>query len=188
MLLLCAALVSLVGVSWQTPSERELSIVSWNVNGVRKFRNLPTEVSYLASQDVVLLQETFSREDNELLEIRGFYSHHQRALPRTGGHNVWGLSSYFKITTFTDGFWVKIFSPAEWLLISRMRTESGLGLLVCNVYMPVHTSGIAAHDIQLFRTTVEDLVTQYPGDAFLIAGDFNIDVYEEGRSTSPKIK
>jgi exonuclease III len=173
----------------QQPDNRELSIASWNVNGVRKFRHLPHEVSYLASHDIVLLQETFSREDGELFELRGFYSHHQRALPRPGGRNIWGLSSFFKTTAFTDGFWLKIYSAADWLLISRWKSPGrAAGIMVINVYIPIHTSGFASHDVSLLRTTTGDLLTQFPGDIFILGGDFNLDCFGGSQTTTSSEK
>jgi exonuclease III len=168
----------------QNSVDRDLSVVSWNINGVRKFGHLPSEVAFLANQDIVLLQETFAREDSELLEIRGFYSHHSRALPRPGGRNVWGLSSYFKTSTFAAGFWVKIFVPADWILVSRWKTENSAGLMVVNAYIPAHTSGFAAHDVATLRETIGDLLTNFPGDVFVIGGDFNLDRFRDDVSNA----
>jgi exonuclease III len=184
---LWGCLVALVAFVASQPTDRSLSVVTWNVNGIRKFRCLPTEVSYLANHDVVLIQETFSRDDTDLFEIRGFYSHHQRALPGSGGRNIWGLSTFFKTSSFTDGLWVKVFSPTEWILMSRLKKNGVPGLLVLNVYIPVHTAGFLATDVLLLRTTIDDLLVQYPGDIFVVGGDFNIDVFDTTRPTSRMI-
>ena len=79
------------------------SFLSWNVNGVKKFEYLPAETRYLRSHDVVFLQETFSREDLELLELKGFYSHHLKAKPSIRGRNHWGVSSFFRHDAFKNG-------------------------------------------------------------------------------------
>jgi exonuclease III len=143
------------------------------VNGVRKFRHLPHEISFLKEHDVVLLQETFARSDSELLELSGFFSHHQRALPGNGYRNIWGVSSYFRQAAFADGFWTRVFSPVDWLLISRWQPGSEPGLVVLNVYIPVHTAGMTAIDASILRETLVELVSVYPGDSFIVAGDFN---------------
>ncbi|MCU0401470.1 MAG: endonuclease/exonuclease/phosphatase family protein [Algoriphagus sp.] len=157
---------------------RNLSIVTWNVNGIRKFNHRPAELNFLRGHDIVLLQETFSRDNSELLELRGFYSHHARALPRPGSRNVWGLSLFFRVDAFSDGFWVKIFSPVEWLLISRWKTSSVTGVTVINVYIPAHTSGFSATDLAIMQQTIEDLLSNSPGDMFVIGGDFNYDRFK----------
>jgi exonuclease III len=189
MFIFAALLICVSGAVAPDPGDRELSIVSWNVNGVRKFRHLPNEVAFIASHDIVLLQETFSREGGELLELRGFYSHHQRALPRSGGRNIWGLSSFFKTTAFTDGFWSKVYSAADWLLISRWKSPGrAAGIMVLNVYIPIHTSGFASHDVSLLRTTTEDLLSQFPGDFFILGGDFNLDCFGDSLTTTSSTK
>jgi exonuclease III len=157
---------------------RDLSVVTWNVNGVKKFRQHPSELKYLRDHDIVLLQETFSREDADLLELPGFYSHHMRALPRPGCRNIWGISSFFRVDAFQDGFWVKVFSPVEWLLISRWKTPAVTGITVLNVYVPIHTSGYTAADAALLQQTIEDLLSNSPGDMFVIGGDFNHDRFK----------
>jgi hypothetical protein len=139
---------------------------------------LPHELTFVRNHDIVLLQETFAREDADLLELPGFYSHHTRALPRQGSRNIWGLSSYFRTETFADGFWIKTFSPVDWLLISRWKRDQGSGIMVLNIYIPAHTRGFTAPEIAILRQTLEDLLSTHPGDIFLIAGDFNFDRYD----------
>jgi exonuclease III len=174
---LCEFLLSTDG------NEREVRIASWNVNGVRKFNRLPNELAFLREHDIVLLQETFSREDRFLLELNGFYSHHQRAIPGQGRRNVWGLSSFFKVTKFADGFWTKVFSPVDWLLISRWTPKDAPGIFVFNTYVPAHTAGIDPNEISALKSTLEELVCLYPGDTFLLAGDFNLDRFKDTSGT-----
>ena len=80
-----------------------LSFLSWNVNGVNKFRHLPGEIRFTRTHDVVFLQETFSAEDQDLLELNGFYSHHIRARPSIRGRNLWGLTTMFRRDGFLNG-------------------------------------------------------------------------------------
>jgi hypothetical protein len=98
-------LLLFLGVVAVSAVERNFSVVTWNVNGVRKFEFLPNEIAFLRSHDVVLLQETFSREDVELLELSGFSSHHARALPGQSEdrRNIWGLSSFFRLSSSATG-------------------------------------------------------------------------------------
>ncbi len=134
-----SVLYLLVGLSSVDSTDRELRVLSWNVNGVRKFSNLPSELKFLEQHDVILLQETFAREDNELLELRGFLGNHARAVPTDQNRNRWGLSSLFRITTFADGFVERLPSPCDWILPSRWRQPGSPGLIVINLYIPVHS-------------------------------------------------
>jgi hypothetical protein len=120
----------------------------------------------------------FAKADSDLLELEGFYSHHARAIPRPGSRNVWGLSSYFRTAAFVDGFWVKIFTSVEWILVSRWKSAATTGITVINMYIPAHTRGFVAHDIDILRSTFDDLVVTFPGDFFIVAGDFNFDRYK----------
>ena len=79
------------------------SFLSWNVNGVKKFHYLPSEIRFIRSHDIAFLQETFSRDPLDLLELRDFYSHHVEAKPSVRGRNHWGLSSFFRRDSFKNG-------------------------------------------------------------------------------------
>jgi hypothetical protein len=126
-----------------TPT-REFKVVSWNVNGVKKFRYLPTQQAFLSSHDVILLQETFSYEDEELFELPGFLAHHARAIPTGNSRHRWGLTTLFRTHSFADGFLEKLFSPCDWILISRWRQPGLPGLIVCNIYAPLHSRCVPA--------------------------------------------
>jgi hypothetical protein len=68
------------------------------------------------------------------------------------------------------------------MLCSRWKSQSNAGLIVVNIYVPLHTRGIKPEDVQMLHSTFEDLLTTFPGDNFVVAGDFNID---RGKSHSP---
>jgi hypothetical protein len=119
--------------------ERELSVLTWNVNGVKKFQSLPAEQSFFAQHDVILLQETFAYDDNDLFELVGYLGHHARAIPTDHGRNIWGQTTLFRTTSFADGFLEKLYSPCDWVLVSRWRQEGVPGLIVMNVYVPLHS-------------------------------------------------
>ncbi len=203
--------------SSQPDSERSLRIVTWNVNGVRKFSHLPAIVSFIADHDLVLLQETFSYKDEELFELRGFLGHHARALPVDGSRNMWGLSTLFRTRSFSDGFLERISSPCDWVLVSRWRQPGQPGLMVLNIYAPLHSgleiifldfvllirdystvriftfvlslfillfspfrircsrSHITLSDVRMLGTIFDDMLQSYPGDRFVLGGDFNVD-------------
>ncbi len=118
--------------------EREVSVITWNVNGVKKLSYLPTALALLEQHDIALLQETFAYEDKDLLELRGFLGHHARAIPGER-RNLWGLTTLFRTKTFADGFLERISSPCDWVLVSRWRQPGLPGLTVINIYAPLHT-------------------------------------------------
>jgi exonuclease III len=118
---------------------KDVKIVSWNINGVRKFNHLPSEINYWRSHDLVLLQETFANTVEECVELRGFMGHHAVAVPGQGRRGVWGLTTLFKTSTFAEGFWEKLLSPCDWMLISRWSVPRKPGLVVLNIYMPAFT-------------------------------------------------
>jgi exonuclease III len=132
------AFICIYDVQALPQATRDLRVLSWNVNGVKKFANFPAEQTFIAQHDVVLLQETFSRDDKDLFELRGFLGHHARAIP-TDRRNRWGQSTLFRTSTFADGFLERLPSPCDWLLLSRWRQPGCAGLIVMNVYIPLHS-------------------------------------------------
>jgi hypothetical protein len=111
------------------------------------------------------------------LELHGFTSHHARALPGQSEdrRNIWGLSSFFRVDKFSDGYWEHLYSPLDWVICSRWKSPSSSGMIVVNAYIPLHTRGIKAEDVSTLQSTFEDLLLTFPGDAFVVAGDFNVD-------------
>jgi exonuclease III len=169
----CAALIFVFALT--SAVNVRLSIVSWNVNGVSKFGYLPKERDFVREHDVVFLQETFSRPDT-VLDLAGFRSHHALARCSTGPKNFWGLSTFFKRATFVEGFIKREFAPCDWILISRwMRGGGQPGIIFFNIYIPAHTSGIAPGEVFTLTTCVNDMLLRYPGDKFILGGDFNLD-------------
>ncbi len=166
----------LFGTLWEANAVRvQLSVVSWNVNGASKFAYLTSERDFLRRHDVVFLQETFSRDDS-YLDLNGFRSHHIQARRSTGPKNFWGLSTFFKTSRFTDGFLKREFSPCDWILISRWTRGDGRpGIIFFNIYVPLHTCGFAPGEVSTLTTCVNDMIQRFPGDKFVLGGDFNLD-------------
>jgi hypothetical protein len=128
----------LSGLGLSSANDRQLRVLSWNVNGVRKLSYLPAATNILQQHDVVLLQETFAYEDSELLELRGFLGHHARAIPGVR-RNLWGLTTLFRTSSFSDGYLEKVHSPCDWILLSRWRQPGSPGLMIINIYAPIHS-------------------------------------------------
>jgi hypothetical protein len=89
-------------VSQATCNNLTLSCITWNVNSAAKIRDNPLTISRLVEADVVFLQETLHTNVEDCLELNGFVGQHNLAIP-TRRRPSRGLSSFFKIDSFTDG-------------------------------------------------------------------------------------
>jgi exonuclease III len=173
-LLLCASVVLWARAT--PPVEWPLKAVTWNVNGVSKIRDQLTDHQYLKSFDVVLLQETFSTADTTVYELDGYISFHSLARV-TGGRPQWGMTSLISIPSVVGGRLYSLRVPSEWMLACRWVRPSGLGVLIVNIYIPVHSkkSGITPQDIEQLSLFFRDLSSSFPGDTIICGGDFNVD-------------
>jgi exonuclease III len=169
------------------PVQWPLKAVSWNLNGAAKFRDLFPEQTYLQSFDVVFLQETFSTNDSPPYELDGFMAYHSPAR-FTGGRPQWGMTSMIKISSVIGGRLYSLPVPSEWILACRWVRPSGLGVLLINVYVPVHSksSGITTQDIGHLTSFFRDLSTSFPGDIIICGGDFNVDRWRLADPQKPK--
>ncbi len=98
-----------------------LSCVSWNVNSVAKIRDNPRAIGHLTNADVVFLQETLHTRVEDCLVLNGFVGQHNLAIP-TARRPSRGLSSFFKIESFTDGGITQVILSSQSCL-SRRETE-----------------------------------------------------------------
>jgi exonuclease III len=150
------------------------SCVSWNVNSFEKLRCARHELEILASFDIVLLQETYAGAPEDVLNLDGFIPHHQLARP-TLRRAQWGVSTLSRIASFTGGVIRRIPSPVDWMVISRWRHETDLGLLVVNVYLPMHSDGFSPQDIQTALAFIASIRNDFPADGLILGGDLNVD-------------
>jgi exonuclease III len=188
MALLGASVVTLVSLVIQVIAI-DLRGVSWNVNGVQKLKVANRDLQFLASFDIILLQETFSTTRDATLDLHGYIPHHQ-----LGRRHQWGLSSLFKIETFTGGTLHRIACPVEWLIVSRWRQSTDLGLIVVNAYVPTHTNGFTRTDTDCATIFLRSLLDDFPSDGFILGGDLNVDTWRvstqrnEGRVISSRTR
>jgi exonuclease III len=134
-----------------------LRITSWNVNGVLKLRSFfgrPRET--VVCPDVLFLQETWANADGEQFLIKGYVAHHAPALP-SSGHNVCGVSSYFRLEVFSGGVIQRLNAPVPWVLTVRWERPDGSGVVFVNVYAAIYTTGVLASDFDLLCDYVSDL-------------------------------
>ncbi len=167
----------LAGGTLSSGAPETFKCVSWNVNGVEKLRASRNDLQFLASFDVIFLQETYSGTAEAVLDIDGFIPHHQlgRPTPRRPNHHQWGVSTLMKIEAFVGGVIRRIPSPVDWLVVSRWCQSSDVGIVMVNIYLPVHSDGFTSTDSQAALSFIETLRSDFPADAILLGGDFNVD-------------
>lgn len=160
-----------------------LRVTSWNVNGVAKLESFfGRPRSSVIAPDVLFLQETWAASESEQLVIRGYVAHHAPAVP-SYGHNVCGVSSYFRLDTFSGGVIQRKDSPLPWVLTVRWVRPDGTGITFINIYAAIYTAGVLQTDFDLLGEYIEDLRSSYGADSFVVAGDLNIDRF---RRPSPR--
>ncbi len=79
----------------------------------------------------------------------------------------------------------RVFSPFDWVVVSRWSPPSQPGVIFTNTYLPIHSDGVTRSDVIAFRDYILDLMNSNPGDAFVLGGDVNFDPWrnEEHRAT-----
>ncbi len=162
------------GIHLALGSPPSFSCVSWNVNGAEKLKNNEHALGFLGSFDIILLQETYSGSRETALDLHGYIPHHQLGR-QTLRRYQWGLTTLLRIDAFTNGVICRIHSPFDWLLVSRWRTEMDLGLVIINIYHPVHSNGFGQHESDSAVAFLRALRDDFPGDAFVMGGDLNVD-------------
>ena len=88
------------------------------MNGAKKLENSSSALEVLYSADVNGLQETFLLPDDDGLELEGYASYHSRGF-RANGRPRWGVSSYFRLSSFSDGSLHEVISPLAWVVVVR---------------------------------------------------------------------
>jgi exonuclease III len=155
----------------------DISVSSWNVNGVRKLRRFFQTVPHTkVKANVIMLQETWVADKSNQLVLRDYIAFHEAALP-SQGHNVMGLSSLFHLAHFSGGKLEKLQSPLPWVLAVRWSPDSGAGVLFVNIYAAIHTTGTMLSDVEEFRMFITDLRSSFGADELVIAGDWNLDKF-----------
>jgi exonuclease III len=130
--------------------------------------------------DVIFLQETWIADESEQLVVRDYIAFHEAAVP-SNGHNVMGLSSFFRLPTFSGGTMEQLQSPLAWALAVRWLSTNGKGVIFINVYAAIHTAGCLQTDVEEFGNFLGELRASFGADEFVIAGDWNLDKFRRPR-------
>ncbi len=171
-MVLWGALVVFVALCFELVTPITLKGVSWNVNGVQKLKTTNHDLKFMGSFDVVMLQEMFSTTRDATLDLDGFIPHHQ-----LGRRHQWGLTSLFRIEAFVGGSLHRLPCPYDWMVVSRWRMPSDLGLIFVNVYLPANTDRFGRSDADSALVFIQSLRDDFPADGFLLCGDLNVDTW-----------
>ncbi len=167
-------MLCLLGLAPILGAPASFKLVTWNVNGAEKLKTSESDRKFLADHDIIFLQETYSGTPESALDLDGFIPHHQLGRP-TLRRFQWGLSTLMKITAFVGGSIRRIACPVDWMIVSRWQTPTDVGLIMLNVYLPVHSDGFSASDASTALAFIDSLRTDFSGDSFLLGGDINVD-------------
>jgi hypothetical protein len=80
-----------------------------------------------------------------------------------------------RITSFMGGSIRRIPCPVDWIVVSRWQLSTDVGLMLINVYLPIHSKSFTSHDSNTTLAFIESLHLDFRGDSFLLGGDINID-------------
>jgi hypothetical protein len=73
------------------------------------------------------------------------------------------------------GTLLRIPCPFEWIVVSRWKTQNDIGLLVANVYLPIHSEGFTRIEADHAFAFIASLRADFPADRFILGGDLNVD-------------
>ena len=132
-----------------------LSIVSWNINGIRNKIDDPDFLERLLPHDIVFLTETWLDKGDENITIDGYFSLHiaQSAKHKNAKHNSGGVSVFIKNEYKNN---IKIIKSSSehiiWIKIHKSLTGLPKDAYCCGVYIQPQGSPIYTRqpDLDLF--------------------------------------
>ncbi len=137
--------------------------VSWNVCGLRKLARHPGVFSWLLSQKVILIQE--SLQVSRTFRFPAFARFDVPAI-ETGGRASGGLITLISKDWLGDGS-AEILHESPSLLLMRISWPEK-GILLGNVYVPVHSEACSTGVFQEIVARIESASVSYPNDGIFI--------------------
>jgi hypothetical protein len=137
-------------------------VVSWNIGGLRKLARHPGVFSWLCSQKLIILQETlqvsrsfrfpgFARFDISATDVKG----------KASG----GLLILVAKDWLGNGR-AEVLHESPSLLLVRV-SWGNTGLIVGNIYIPVHSENCPSDIYATTAARVESVTSTYPSDAVI---------------------
>ncbi len=142
--------------------------VSWNICGLRKLARHPGVFSWLRAQKIILLQETL--QVTRSFRFPGFVRFEVPAVDVRGKASG-GLLILLAKDWLGSGK-VEILLESSSLLLARV-SWGNVGLLVGNVYIPIHSENCPSDIYTTTTAQLESVTSLYPNDGVIIGGDWN---------------
>ena len=155
-----------------------ISIVSWNINGIKNKINNPNFLELIKPYEVIFLQETFVNKGDENFAVDGFTcknvsqsNKHKAAKRNAGGISVYiknELSNQIKVIKTTAEHFV-------WLKINKSLTGLPLDTYCCGAYIQPKDSPIYSRqpELDLFSLLSNDVNKFKQLGHVMFTGDLN---------------
>ncbi|KAJ1105164.1 hypothetical protein NDU88_002572 [Pleurodeles waltl] len=167
-----------------TQARKTLSFLSWNVAGIRSICRSKAATSYLYSNDIVCMQETWECAPSLL---PGFYKIFQSAtLPSIFGRPSGGLSIFIKHAVRLVATELNIVSKmAQVITISGVTIDQqNVDLILINCYINAPSKFKAELILELLKS-LEMVIFTHPGHEMIMMGDFNIQGLDANTEDAP---
>jgi exonuclease III len=152
----------------------EISVVSWNLCGLGKLIWWPASTAWLATHDIILLQETLQVTKSYSFENVTRFDFLATAL---AGRSRGGLLIALNNEKFRNAR-ISVLLEEEYIYAVQVDIPStSHSLVVVNIYAPVHSTGYSAAILGTIRTHLELIISQLPpSTAVIIAGTGEVKV------------
>ena len=160
-----------------------MNVLSWNVNGLGKFRNNVYVKQYLNKFDVIGLLETWSNFNSEFDNFLEQYTHFDNVRSRhyNAIRNSGGVSVFIRDHLITSGFVKRIFNDFKDCIILFIKSSIYTNMKDLIMYFAyVATEGSRIYNtlcenngILLLESNLLLIKEQYPNCYLYLAGDFN---------------
>ncbi len=153
------------------------SLVSLNICGLSKLETNSIKREWVLQHDIIALQETLHLPHT--LGFEGFtvIEEPARTQQKHGpGRRSGGLAILLANTWLGTADIDVVFR--DWFLLAvRISSPTGPALLLVNVYTPLHCDDHPPHLDVVIKARLDSLTGQFPGDATVLCGDWNGDLF-----------
>jgi exonuclease III len=139
------------------------NFASWNICGLRKLARYPGVLAWLLSLQVVFLQE--SLQITRTFHFPGFARFDVPAV-ESRRRAVGGLVTLVSKSWLGNGVAEEIVTES-FLQVVRISWQ-GIGILLCNVYVPIHSEGCPLDIFATIDARLTAVTSVHSGDSVLI--------------------
>ncbi|KAJ1192097.1 hypothetical protein NDU88_001409 [Pleurodeles waltl] len=156
-----------------TQARKTLAILSWNVAGLRSICKSGAATSYLNSNDIICMQDTWKCVP---FLLPGYYEIFKSATcPSIFGRPSGGLSTFIKYAVLLVTTELTIESKmAQVITISVVSIDQqNVNLIIINCYINAPSKSTAELILELLKS-LEMVIYRHPGHKIIMMSDFNI--------------